>query len=259
MGRKKKKQVYVVVRGHRPGLYTHWFGEGGAAEQVEGFTKAVHRGFYTCQEATRWLASQDAALLESLPEELLELLAQAEADAGETVSEEALLAAGKVLIYTDGGALDNPGPAGYGVVLRYKEHRKELSGGFRLSTNSRMELLACVVGLRALKGPCEVVLYSDSKYVVNGITQGWAKKWRANGWMRDKTHKAENVDLWEPLLDLCERHDVTFVWVRGHAGHPENERCDQLATQAAQGKDLPPDTAYEAGTTQEGTLPLFSA
>ncbi len=152
-----------------------------------------------------------------------------------------------VTIYTDGGALGNPGPGGYGVVLIAGKHRKELSGGFRLTTNNRMELLACIKGLEALKYPCEVSLYSDSKYVVNGITKGWAARWRKNGWMRNKKEAAVNPDLWARLLDLCQKHTVRFHWVKGHAGTAENERCDQLAKAAAQGPKLPPDPGYPNG------------
>lgn len=256
MSKKRKKQYYVVVRGYKPGLYTAWFGEGGAAEQVEGFPQAVYRGFYSLEEAAVWLASQDNELLAQIPPDLQELLEQ-DLAAGQE-SPESLLEAGKVVIHTDGGAIDNPGPGGYGVVLRYKGHRKELSGGFRSTTNNRMELLACIEGLKALKNPCQVVLYSDSKYVVNGVTKGWAKKWQANGWKLSKRRKAENVDLWEQLLALCQQHDVEFRWVRGHAGNPDNERCDQLAMQAASRPNLPPDTAFETGGTQEASVSLFS-
>jgi len=149
------------------------------------------------------------------------------------------------VIYADGAAINNPGPGGYGVVLLHKRKRTELSGGLRLTTNNRMELLACIVGLGALKFRCHVVVYSDSKYVVDCIAKGWAKKWRTNGWQRTRDQKAENPDLWAQLLDLCDKHEVEFRWVKGHAGQPENERCDQLASQAAAKQDLPPDTAYE--------------
>lgn len=149
-----------------------------------------------------------------------------------------------VTIYTDGACLGNPGPGGYGVVLLYGDVRKELSGGYRLTTNNRMEMMAAIVGLQSLKEPCVVTLYSDSQYVVNAITKGWAKKWRANGWKRNKTDKAVNPDLWEQLLELCDRHKVTFSWVRGHSGNVENECCDQLAVAAAKQKELPPDTGY---------------
>ena len=139
----------------------------------------------------------------------------------------------QVEIFTDGARSGNPGPGGYGVILRYGAAEKELSGGEAVTTNNRMELMAAITGLRALREPCQVTLYSDSQYVINGITKGWAAKWRANGWMRNRTEKAVNPELWDELLTLCARHEVTMVWVRGHAGHPENERCDQLAVAAA--------------------------
>lgn len=151
-----------------------------------------------------------------------------------------------VIIHTDGSALDNPGPGGYGAVLRYGEHSRELSGGFRHTTNNRMEILAAIEGLRALKVPCKVTLYTDSQYLVNAITKGWVRRWQSKGWMRNKKEKALNVDLWLQLLPLLDKHDVDFVWVRGHAGNPGNERCDVLAKEAASQPDLPPDEVYEA-------------
>jgi ribonuclease HI len=114
-----------------------------------------------------------------------------------------------------------------------------------------MELMACITGLQTLRYPCKVTLYSDSSYVVNGITKGWAKRWKSKGWMRTPTDAAVNPDLWGTLLDLCDTHDVTFEWVRGHAGHEENERCDRLSVAAASGKDLPPDVEYERLTEQQ--------
>jgi ribonuclease HI len=149
------------------------------------------------------------------------------------------------LIFTDGACLGNPGPGGYGVILRYKSHEKELSGGFRRTTNNRMEIYAAIAGLEALTEPCKVTLYTDSQYLVNSIEKGWVARWRANGWRRKGNEPALNADLWERLLALCERHQVQFVWIRGHAGHPENERCDALAVAAAQRPDLPPDVGYE--------------
>lgn len=151
----------------------------------------------------------------------------------------------QVTIYTDGACKGNPGPGGYGVILIAGNHRKELSGGYRRTTNNRMELLAAIVGLRALKSPCTVTLHTDSRYVADALEKGWARKWRANGWMRTKTDRALNPDLWEELLALCERHRVRVVWVRGHAGHEENERCDELAVTAARQRNLPPDSGYE--------------
>jgi ribonuclease HI len=153
----------------------------------------------------------------------------------------------QVTIYTDGSCRKNPGSGGYGVVLLYGDHRKELSGGFQCTTNNRMEILAAIVGLEALKEPCQVALYSDSQYVVNAISKGWAKRWQSNNWMRNKEDKALNPDLWERLLRLCDRHRVTFHWVRGHAGNVENERCDQLAVAAAKGSNLALDEGYEEG------------
>src|SRR5688572_19149334 len=143
-----------------------------------------------------------------------------------------------VTAFTDGACLGNPGPGGYGVVLLYGNHRKELSGGYRKTTNNRMEILAAIIGLEALKERCEVALYSDSQYLVYAIAKGWAQKWKDSGWRRNNKGKALNPDLWERLLKLCEFHNVEFSWVRGHAGEVENERCDWLATQAAQGEKL---------------------
>ncbi len=153
----------------------------------------------------------------------------------------------EVVIYTDGACSGNPGPGGYGVILKYGEHRRELSGGCRKTTNNRMELMAAITGLASLKDRCRVTLYTDSQYIVNSITKGWARRWRSNGWKRNKKEKALNPDLWEKLLDLCEYHQVEIRWVRGHAGDPENERADELATAAARRKNLPVDPEYQAG------------
>ena len=130
-------------------------------------------------------------------------------------------------------------------MLDYKGHIRELSGGFRRTTNNRMELLAAIAGLEALKEPCRVSLFSDSKYVVEGATKGWAKRWKARGWMRNKVERAENPDLWERLLSALEKHDVELRWVRGHAGNSGNVRADRLAVAAANGTGLPPDEGFE--------------
>jgi ribonuclease HI len=151
----------------------------------------------------------------------------------------------RVTLYTDGACSNNPGPGGYGVVLLYESNRRELSGGYRLTTNNRMEILAAIKGLEALKEPCDVTLYSDSQYLINAIEKGWAERWQAAGWMRNKKEKAINPDLWEKLLDLCKGHKVRFEWLRGHAGHDENERCDELATSAVRGSNLAVDEGYE--------------
>lgn len=140
----------------------------------------------------------------------------------------------KVYIFTDGACSGNPGPGGWGAVLRYNSVEKELSGGEKETTNNRMELTACIEALTLLKEPCEVELTTDSQYVVNGITKGWAESWRKNGWRKSDKKPALNSDLWELLLAQCERHKVTFNWIKGHAGHEENERCDKLAVGAYQ-------------------------
>lgn len=136
-----------------------------------------------------------------------------------------------VEIFTDGACSGNPGPGGWGVVLRFGAHEKELSGGEKETTNNRMELTAAIMGLSALKEPCKVVLTTDSKYVADGITKGWAASWQKNGWRKADKKPALNPDLWEKLLELINKHDVTINWVKGHDGHPENERCDRLAVE----------------------------
>jgi len=150
----------------------------------------------------------------------------------------------KVYVFTDGACSGNPGPGGYGVILRYGDTDKEMSAGFADTTNNRMELMGVIVALERLKEPCEVVVTTDSQYVVNGIEKGWALKWKANGWMRNPKEKAQNADLWDRLLNAIARHNVKFKWIRGHSGHEENERCDRLAVSAAAGNGLPPDVWF---------------
>lgn len=153
----------------------------------------------------------------------------------------------KVEIYTDGAARGNPdGPGGYGCVLLYTDtsghtHRREYSRGYIRTTNNRMELMAAIIGLEALNRPCEVVLHSDSKYLINAFNQHWIDGWLKKGWKRGKNEDVKNVDLWKRLLAAKAPHSLTFVWVKGHDGNEENERCDALATMAADGDDLIPD------------------
>ena len=150
-------------------------------------------------------------------------------------------------IYTHGACSGNPGPGGYGIVLLYNGQRKEYSEGFRKTTNNRMEMLAAIKALEALKEKCNVNLYSDSKYVVDAINKGWAVNWQKNNWMRNKKDKALNPDLWERLLNQTSNHNVTFIWVKGHANNVENERCDELARNAITAGDLKIDENYERG------------
>ena len=149
-------------------------------------------------------------------------------------------------IYTDGACSGNPGSGGYGVVMLYNGARKELSAAYRLTTNNRMEVLAVIKALEALKEKCIVNLYSDSKYVVDAINKGWARKWKANGWKKADKSRAQNVDLWERLLALLDMHEVKFIWVKGHAQNIENERCDILARTAIESGILMEDKNYGA-------------
>ena len=152
----------------------------------------------------------------------------------------------RVTLYTDGACIGNPGPGGWGLIVDYEGVRRERSKGYRLTTNNRMELMGVIAGLELLREPCEVRVFSDSSYVVRGVNEGWAAGWRARGWRKADRKPARNVDLWQRLLDLTERHSVTMEWVRGHAGHPENERCDQLANEAALSGDQDVDDGYES-------------
>ena len=267
----KKKKFYAVARGRKPGIYDQWFGEGGAKANIDGFSNAVFKKFSTLEDAASWLkditanydlnASRDEAIpLNSEKHDQAPKIDAAEIEKSGTrksSKENCSKNSCEVIIYTDGACIRNPGPGGFGTVLKFKGSRKEISGGYRKTTNNRMEIMACIEGLKTLKKPCQVIIYSDSKYVVNAIEKGWVQKWRSNGWMRTKTESAENVDLWEDLLKLCERHKVEFRWVKGHAGNPENERCDQLAKQNALKSDLPPDKAYEQGKTKAMTRSEF--
>ncbi|EGM76323.1 ribonuclease HI [Rheinheimera sp. A13L] len=152
-----------------------------------------------------------------------------------------------VAIYTDGSCLGNPGPGGYGVVLRYQEHQKEMSGGYQKTTNNRMELLAAIIGLESLKQPCDVDLTTDSQYVRLGITQ-WLTNWKKNNWKTSQREPVKNQDLWRRLDAACQGHKVNWHWVKGHAGHPENERCDELARIAATHNATEVDTGFQASS-----------
>ena len=245
-----KNKFYAVVKGHRPGIYDEWFGAHGAEAQVKGFAGARYKGFPSRREAEAWyneLSAETGTARQSRPAVVR--------DAGPLRPKPAVTAPleeldgadnGSVIVYTDGGCSRNPGPGGYGVVTLDGGRRAELSGGYARTTNNRMELTACIKGLETLGQKCSVTLYSDSQYVVNGIEKGWAKRWKRNNWMRNKAEAAENSDLWARLLDLCEKHDVRFRWVRGHDGNTENERCDQLAVEMTRRGDLPSDHGYHA-------------
>ncbi|MCK5941207.1 MAG: ribonuclease HI [Planctomycetes bacterium] len=155
----------------------------------------------------------------------------------------------RVTIYSDGACLGNPGRGGYGTVMLFGEHRKELQQGFRLTTNNRMELLGAIVGLEALSRPCSVDLYSDSTYVVNAMSKGWLAGWQKRGWKTSSKQPVKNQDLWRRMLAAVDGHEVRWHWVKGHAGDPENERCDTLAVEAANGPDLLEDEGFANGPT----------
>lgn len=151
----------------------------------------------------------------------------------------------EVTVYTDGACTGNPGPGGYGVILIHGDKHREISGGFRRTTNNRMELMGAIAALESLRYRCKVTLNTDSSYVCNGIMLGWVQRWKSKGWRKSDGQPVANVDLWTRLLALQAQQDLTLVWLRGHAGHTENERCDQLAVQAAKQPNLPEDEGYE--------------
>ena len=226
------KKYYAIVSGRKPGVYDNW---AAAQAQVTGYRGAKFKGFSSRKEAEVWLKNP-----------LYSQAAKKTASKARPAIADTSPKAGEVTIYTDGGARYNPGPGGYGIVMIYKGERQERSGGYNLTTNNRMELMACIVALRELEQRDKpVTLYSDSSYVVNGIVKGWAKNWRKKGWIKSDKKPAVNPHLWAELLDLVEELDITFRWVKGHAGHPMNERCDELAVAAARQHGLPADPGYK--------------
>ncbi|MCP4688869.1 MAG: ribonuclease HI [Desulfobacterales bacterium] len=238
-----RKKFYAVVRGVKPGIYTKWFGADGAQIQVQGFPGAVYKGFKTLKEAEAWRTGAGARRASARGGGRQPGSKSRGRRAAPPVSTEKA----DVIIYTDGGCLGNPGPGGYGVVTIAGGETSEVSGGRRHTTNNRMELMACIVALENMAPDKRVVLYTDSKYVVNAIEKGWARKWRANNWMRTKTDPAKNPDLFQRLLDLVDQRSVRFNWVKGHADNPFNERCDELAKAAAAWRDLPEDEGFVNG------------
>ena len=233
-----KKKIYVVARGKKPGIYKAWAGKGQAQEQVTGQAGAIYKSFSSAGPAVEWLETVDHH--PDLMAELQKLPGSSRRSVAPSIDH------GDVAIYTDGACTGNPGPGGYGCVILNGDRRQERSAGFSLTTNNRMEILACITGIEAFAetGETRATLVTDSRYVVNAVTKGWAKKWRSRRWMRTDIEPAKNPDLWERLLDLLNSCDVRFQWVKGHAGHAENERCDELAVAAAAGSDLPPDEGF---------------
>ena len=258
---KKRKQYYAVRNGREPGIYRTWEE---CKAQVDGYANAQYKGFGSLDEAEEYMGyvkkakppgGKPSTNKPSVPgssnkpgppgaSKKKRGTRRGEDEASALEMLETSDGLKHVVIYTDGACLGNPGPGGYGVVLLHGKHRREFSRGFRLTTNNRMEILACIVGLRALKDPSVVTLYSDSQYVINSMTKGWARRWKNNNWKRGD-EEVRNPDLWHQMLDLCDKHKVKFNWVRGHAGNKENERCDQLARKAALGFEMAIDSVYE--------------
>ncbi len=222
------KKYYAVARGTETGIYESW---DEARERVTGVAGAKYKSFYDLRDALDYLEQHGAAVPAKYAKQ-------------RTPKED--IPTGAVVMYTDGGAINNPGPGGYGVVLSRDGERHELSGGYNHTTNNRMEIMACITGLSALQTPSRVILYSDSKYVVNAVNEGWLQNWQRRQWRRGG-RVVDNADLWQKLIPLLQKHDIEFRWVKGHGGKTENERCDHLAKTAARQENLPDDPGYHKG------------
>lgn len=224
------KKYYAVAKGRNVGVYTDW---ASAEREVKGFAGAKYKGFRSEAEARAWL--ENPVYVKSKQKKR-----RSPEDVPFVADDNTLV------VYTDGGCINNPGPGGYGVVIEDTGEYRELSGGYRLTTNNRMEMMASIVALQELaKMKRPICLFSDSSYLVNGMSKGWAKRWREGGWKKSNGEPAVNKDLWEELLSLAEACDVQFRWVKGHAGNPLNERCDQLAVAAARENVNRVDSGYE--------------
>ncbi len=227
-----KKKFYAVAAGRQCGIFTDW---SITEKQVKGFGGAKFKSFSTRADAEKWL---DDPVYQKKPSSTGRKTERKVYPEDESTD---------IVIYTDGSSLNNPGPGGYGVVILEAGREKELSGGYRLTTNNRMEMMAAIVALRQLEtGTKPIKLYSDSSYLVNGINKGWVKKWQSNGWKKSDGQDVLNIDLWQELIQLAANNNVQFRWVKGHAGNVYNEQCDQLAVNFAKQKSLPVDSGYEA-------------
>ncbi len=236
------KKFYAVAKGWETGIYKNWLD---AKAQIEGFSGAIYKGFSTYKMAEDWLkhpsygngagTSRSGSL-------------NTRSNGNNTSPPK-----GEVLIYSDGGCINNPGPGGYGVVQIYGDMKKELTGGFKHTTNNRMELMGVIVALKNLEyKDAHVTIYTDSSYVVNGIEKGWAKKWKKSNWIKSNKEPVINPDLWKELLNLIESLSVKFEWIKGHAGNPLNERCDELAVSSAKKSNLPDDKGYDGKIKNSG-------
>jgi len=232
-------KFYAVAVGREPGIYTDW---PRAKQQVDGFPGAIYKGFPGRAEAETWLKNPPPSWRGRKQAD------KSVKSAGQQLPEEEAASSEGVVIHTDGSCLGNPGPGGYGVIIRENGQERRLSGGFRRTTNNRMEIMAAIAGLKAVgTGEQPVHLYSDSSYLVNAIEKGWAKNWARRGWRKSDGQPAQNSDLWQEMLVLLSARKVVVHWLRGHAGHHDNERCDQLALLAAKSANLLEDTGYHVG------------
>ncbi len=223
------KKYYAVAKGIKPGIYSTWEE---AKAQAEGYKNPLYKGFSSKKEAEEWL--KNPSFSKTPANNKKDEYADADNDTE------------VITIYTDGCSLGNPGPGGFGIVFIYPDKIEELSAGFSMTTNNRMELMGVIEALKNLKiKDKKIRLWTDSSYVVNGITKGWAKKWQKNNWIKSDKSPALNKDLWEELLSLVERLDIEFNWIKGHAGNKYNERCDRLAVEAAKGENLSRDYGYK--------------
>ena len=233
-----KKKYYAVAVGRHSGIYHDW---PTAEAQVKGFAGAKYKSFASEDEAKAWLLHPEYD--QKRGNERRQPTRQAPPP----------LRPGAISVCTDGGCSNNPGPGGYGIVIDDNGERREISGGYRHTTNTRMEMMAAIVALESLRECGKVIdLYSDSSYLVNGINKGWAEKWRTNLWRKADSGQVQNVDLWQRLLAIVDILDVRFHWLKGHAGHDGNERCDQLAVAAIRQPGLAVDGVYvDAGSGEE--------
>lgn len=226
-----KKKFYAVAVGRQAGIFTDWTA---AEKQVKGFAGARYKSFFSKADAEKWL--QDPVYSKKKPSP--DRAAQKDVDPDKNGAD--------IVIYTDGGCSNNPGPGGYGAVIVVAGRQVELSGGYRLTTNNRMEMMAAIVALRRFETSTESIqLYSDSSYLVNGIKKGWVEKWQRNGWKKSDGRDVINIDLWQELIRLTAKGNVRFQWVKGHAGNTLNELCDRLAVASSRKEDLPVDYGYE--------------
>ena len=221
------KKYYAVRRGKKKGIFTQWFGPNGAQTQVAGFPGAEFKGFPTRVEAEKFLN----------PQSVDKPMKPKRGDQ-------------RIQVFTDGGAVGNPGPGGFGaVIIQPDGQRQELCGAFQWTTNNRMELMGCIKALEAIDGKLPITLHSDSRYLVDAVNKGWARSWRRRAWKKANGALALNADLWQRLLMLLDDRDVWLNWVKGHAGNIRNERCDQLVHEAINKGELEVDEGYAKPTS----------